>query len=220
MLKQWIVDEKWFSLMLSGGSNPDKVLLEKVTAITLEEGRMTNSRRVSPVQQVRRITENPEGTFTLERKRFAWVATEWNHIVLHVAKYDCCCFSITHLIVESFVPLVCLHCSWNAWEEVLVVMDTGPRLFSVLTVVLTATMFRWGTFPGFEASRKDWILMVEYLFCFLMVGSGNARQKWTPSIALDIWMLAVRVMTTQKIPTCWEDHVGWVFASPSLTLRE
>ena len=51
-----------FSFLLSGGSNQDKVLLEKVTAITLEEGKMTNSRRVSPVQQVRRVTEDPEIT--------------------------------------------------------------------------------------------------------------------------------------------------------------
>ena len=41
------------SLFLLGGSNnKDKVLLEKVTAITLEEGRMTNARRSSAIPQV------------------------------------------------------------------------------------------------------------------------------------------------------------------------
>lgn len=42
----------WLPSTLAWGSSQDKVLLEKVTAITLEEGRMTNSRRVSPVQQL------------------------------------------------------------------------------------------------------------------------------------------------------------------------
>ena len=39
----------------TGGSNSnnDKVLLEKVTALTLEQGKMTTGRRSSPVQQVR-----------------------------------------------------------------------------------------------------------------------------------------------------------------------
>ena len=44
-----------FSLLLfllGGSNNKDKVLLEKVTAITLEEGRMTNARRSSAIPQV------------------------------------------------------------------------------------------------------------------------------------------------------------------------
>ena len=44
------------SRLLSGGgggaNNKDRVLLEKVTALTLEEGKMTTGRRSSPVQQV------------------------------------------------------------------------------------------------------------------------------------------------------------------------
>ena len=37
---------------ITGGSDKDKVLLEKVSAITLEEGKMTNARRTSAIPQV------------------------------------------------------------------------------------------------------------------------------------------------------------------------
>ena len=43
------------SLLCSAGgssSNKDKVLLKEVTALTLEQGKMTTGRRSSPVQQV------------------------------------------------------------------------------------------------------------------------------------------------------------------------
>ena len=36
-----------------GGGNKDRVLLEKVSAITLEHGKMTNARRTSAIPQVR-----------------------------------------------------------------------------------------------------------------------------------------------------------------------
>ena len=35
-----------------GGGNKDRVLLEKVAAITLEHGKMTNARRTSAIPQV------------------------------------------------------------------------------------------------------------------------------------------------------------------------
>jgi hypothetical protein len=37
-------------------NNNDRVLLEKVTAITLEDGKQTNARRTSPIPQVGEIT--------------------------------------------------------------------------------------------------------------------------------------------------------------------
>ena len=36
-----------------GGGNKDRVLLEKVSTITLEHGKMTNARRTSAIPQVR-----------------------------------------------------------------------------------------------------------------------------------------------------------------------
>ena len=48
---------KWISMLFSclaggGGGNKDRVLLEKVAAITLEHGKMTNARRTSAIPQV------------------------------------------------------------------------------------------------------------------------------------------------------------------------
>ena len=45
--------------LLGGSNNKDKVLLEKVTAITLEEGRMTNARRSSAIPQVNHPARPP-----------------------------------------------------------------------------------------------------------------------------------------------------------------
>ena len=42
-----------FSCLTGGGGNKDRVLLEKVSAITLEHGKMTNARRTSAIPQVR-----------------------------------------------------------------------------------------------------------------------------------------------------------------------
>ena len=53
----------FLSLSLSGGGrggdSKDRVLLEKVSAITLEEGKTTTGRRSSPVQQVMYIIGIP-----------------------------------------------------------------------------------------------------------------------------------------------------------------
>ena len=48
------VDFHAFSCLTGGGGgNKDRVLLEKVSAITLEHGKMTNARRTSAIPQVR-----------------------------------------------------------------------------------------------------------------------------------------------------------------------
>ena len=129
-----------------GANDKERVLLEKVTAVTLEDGKMTTGRRSSPVQQVQYNQWKHTIWVTARSKQFESFEILQPHTCMKIVKIiitqcsifcNCltiCFYKTTNLkyLTNSYFPIILCNCVlYQEWQHVSVYVSGCYVFFSL-----------------------------------------------------------------------------------------